>query len=60
METTDRARQVVSDLFTRYLDDATQPPDAHASAADFFATKRAQAGWFTRWHDDFAIQNTSA
>ncbi len=57
METTDRARQVVSDLFTCYLDDATQLPDAHASAADSLQQRaRRVADYIAGMTDRFAIR----
>jgi len=57
METTDRARQVVSDLFTRYLDDPAQLPDAHASARDSLQQRaRAVADYIAGMTDRFAIR----
>ncbi len=57
METTDRARQVVSDLFTRYLDDPAQRPDAHASAGDSLQQRaRAVADYIAGMTDRFAIR----
>jgi dGTPase len=57
METTDRARQVVSDLFTCYLDDPAQLPDAHASAADSLQQRaRRVADYIAGMTDRFAIR----
>jgi dGTPase len=57
METTDRARQVVSDLFTCYLDDPAQLPDAHASPA-VSSQQRARrvADYIAGMTDRFAIR----
>jgi dGTPase len=57
METTDRARQVVSDLFTCYLDDPAQLPDAHASSADSLQRRaRRVADYIAGMTDRFAIR----
>jgi dGTPase len=56
-ETTDRARQVVSDLFTCYLDEPAQLPDAHASPADSFAQRaRTVTDYIAGMTDRFAIR----
>ena len=56
-ETTNRARQVVSDLFTRYLDDPTELPDAHASPADALQQRaRTVADYIAGMTDRFAIR----
>lgn len=57
VETTDRAQQVVSDLFTCYLDDPAQLPDAHASAADAWQQRARQvADYIAGMTDRFAIR----
>jgi dGTPase len=57
LETTDRARQVVSDLFTCYLDDPAQLPDAHASPADSLQQRaRRVADYIAGMTDRFAIR----
>lgn len=57
LETTDRARQVVSDLFTCYLDDPTQLPNAHASSADALQQRaRTVADYIAGMTDRFAIR----
>jgi dGTPase len=57
METTDRARQVVNDLFTRYLDDPAQLPDAHVSLGDPLQQRaRMVADYIAGMTDRFAIR----
>ena len=57
MQTTDRARQVVSDLFTGYLDDPSQLPDAHTSpGASLQQRARTVADYIAGMTDRFAIR----
>ncbi len=53
METTGRARQVVSDLFDAYLSDPAQLPEAHASRDHL---PRAVADYIAGMTDRFAIR----
>lgn len=53
METTGRARQVVTELFTAYLSDPAQLPEAHASRQHL---PRAVADYIAGMTDRFAIR----
>ena len=53
METTGRARQVVTDLFDAYLSDPAQLPQAHAGREDL---PRAVADYIAGMTDRFAIR----
>ena len=57
METTDRARRVVSDLFTRYLETPDELPDAHVQS-DATPQQRARAvtDYIAGMTDRFAIR----
>ncbi|WP_291008394.1 deoxyguanosinetriphosphate triphosphohydrolase [Hydrogenophaga sp.] len=57
METTDRARRVVSDLFTRYLDAPEEMPDSHVLPhASPRQRARAVADYIAGMTDRFAIR----
>lgn len=53
METTERARRVIHDLFGRYLGDPSQMPESHRRAADM---PRAVADYIAGMTDRFAIR----
>jgi dGTPase len=53
METTDRARRVVADLFERYLHSPEELPEAHGRRRD---TARAVADYIAGMTDRFAIR----
>ena len=57
METTERARRVVSELFTRYLEDPAQLPESHARPDGSLQQRaRAVADYIAGMTDRFAIR----
>ena len=57
LDTTDRARQVVNELFTCYLDDPTELPDAHVSSRHSLQQcARTVADYIAGMTDRFAIR----
>ena len=57
METTERARRVVSELFTRYLEDPAQLPESHARPGGSLQQRaRAVADYIAGMTDRFAIR----